>query len=125
MMRHDQRPRGQRHQLPCEEKSEGVVSDGDQDHAGEERRVERQNPFGVRLVAAVAEREQAGACAPKSDQDEEEAGQGIEPEIRPDPGETERKLQVLDGGGERLQAFDHQANCEQKAAAIAKNAGRA
>ena len=65
MMRHDQRPRGQRHQLPCEEKREGIVSDGDQDHAGEERRVERQNPFGVRLVAPVAEREQAGACAPE------------------------------------------------------------
>ncbi len=124
MMRHDQRPRGQRHQFPCEEKREGIVGDGDQDHAGEERRVERQNSFGVRLVAAVTEREQAGACAPESDQDEEEAGQGIKPEIRPDPGETERKLQVLDWGGERLQAFDRQANREQKAAAIAKNAGR-
>ena len=59
MVRHDQRPRRQRHELPGDEKSEGVVGQHDERHAGEKGRIERQHALRRRLVAAIAEREQA------------------------------------------------------------------
>ena len=100
LMRHHQRPGGQRHQFPGEQKHEGVVGDGDERHAGEEGGIERQDASGVRFVAAIAQREQAGAGAAEADQGQEEAGQGVEAEMGADPGEAERKDKALDGGGE-------------------------
>ena len=95
MVRHDQRPRGQRHELPGDQKGEGVVGEHDQIHAGEKGREERQHPFRRSLVAAVTEREEAGAVRAEIDHDQEERRERIEAEMRADPRQPDRQCQAL------------------------------
>jgi hypothetical protein len=57
MMRHDERPRRQRHEFPRHQKSERVVGEHHDAHAGEKRRIERQHPARGILMATVSERE--------------------------------------------------------------------
>ena len=104
MMRHHQRPGGQRHQLPREQKGEGVVGDHHQRHAGQEGGIERQDAFGMRLMPAVAEGKQAGAGAADADQDQEEPGQCVQPQVRADPGQPEWQHKPLDRDSPRRQA---------------------
>ena len=51
VVRHHQRPRGERHELPGEQEREGVVGQDDQIHAGQEHRKERQDAAGRRSRA--------------------------------------------------------------------------
>ena len=74
VVRHHQRPRGQRHELPGDQEGEGVVGEHDQRHAGEKGGIERQHALRRRLVLAVAEREQARARGAEIDHGEEEGG---------------------------------------------------
>ena len=122
MVRHHQRPGGQRHQLPREEKGEGVVGDDHQRHGGQEGGIERQDAFGMRLMPAVAEGEQAGAGAADADEDQEKPGQRVEPQIRADPGQSERQDHALDGTGQAGESLDDEPSAENEAAAINQDA---
>ena len=90
-MGHDQRPGTQRHEFPGEQKSESVVGQQHQIHAGQKRREERQQPPGRVLVLAVAQGEQAGDGAAQIDHDQEKGGQRVQPEMRAQPGQTQRQ----------------------------------
>ena len=57
VMRHDECPRRQRHEFPRHQKSERVVGEHHDAHAGEKRRIERQHPARGILMATVSERE--------------------------------------------------------------------
>ena len=52
IMRHHQRPGGERHELPGEQEGEGIVGDDDEGHAGEEQRIEGQHALRRRSHAA-------------------------------------------------------------------------
>ena len=65
VVRHHQRPGGQRHELPGDEEGEGVVGQHDEVHAGEERRIEWQHAPRRFLVLAIADGEQARAAPPR------------------------------------------------------------
>ena len=90
MVRHHQRPRGERHELPGQQERERVVGEHDQVHAGEKRREERQHAARRLFVPAVAETVQARCGAAEVDDDEEKRAQGIEPEMRAEPRQPDR-----------------------------------
>ena len=89
MVRHHQRPGGQRHQFPGEQEAERVGCHHDQVQPGEERRIERQHTLRLGFVAAVTERVEAGAGTAQSHDRKEERGQRIKSEIRADPRQAE------------------------------------
>ena len=83
VMRHDERPGGERHELPGEEEGEGVVGEDDEVHPGEERREERQDAHRRRFVLAMAERIEAHRGAAEIDDGEERSRERIEAEVAP------------------------------------------
>ena len=85
MVRHDERPRGERHELPGKQEREGIVRQHDKIHAGKERREERQHPVWRRFVTAIAKAVQAGDGAPEVDDDEEKDRERIQAEMSTDP----------------------------------------
>ena len=91
VVRHDQRPRRQRHEFPAHEEAERIVGEDDEAHAGKECRIEWQHPPRRLLVLPVAEREQARARSTEADHGQEECGKSIETKVRADPGQTERQ----------------------------------
>jgi len=91
------RPRHQRHELPGDEEGERIVGEHDQRHAGEESRIKRQYPPRRRLMAAIAEREQACARGAEIDHGEEETGERVEAEMRAQPGQADRQGQAFGG----------------------------
>ena len=91
MVRDHQRPRGQRHELPRHQEAEGVVGEHDQIHGGEIGGIERQDALRGFLVAAVAERVEAGAGAAEIDHHQEESGQRIDAEMRAEPRQPKRQ----------------------------------
>ena len=104
MVRHHQRPRRQRHELPGQQKREGVVGEHDQRHAGKERRIERQHASGRRFVLAVAERKQARAKRAEIDHDQEKGRERIEAQMRAEPGQAERQREADRGRRRRAGA---------------------
>jgi hypothetical protein len=89
-MRHHQRPGGERHELPGDQKAEGVISHHDEVHRGKVRGIERQHALWRFLMTAVAEREQARCRAAEIDNDQEESGECIDAEMRTEPRQTKR-----------------------------------
>ena len=59
IVRHDQCPRRERHELPGEEEGEGVVGQDDEVHGGKKQRIEGQHALRRLLVPAIAERVEA------------------------------------------------------------------
>ena len=70
VVRHDQRPRGERHELPGQQERECVVGQHDEIHAGEKGGKERQHATRLRLVPPVAEAVQARRGAAQIDDGE-------------------------------------------------------
>jgi len=93
MVRHHQRPRGERHEFPGDEEGEGVVGEHHERHAGEEGGIERQHALRLVFVLAITQREQAGGRSAEIDHDEEKGRQRIETEMRPEPRHAERQRQ--------------------------------
>ena len=93
VVRHHQRPGGQRHELPGDEEGEGVVGQHDEVHAGEKRRIERQHAAGRLLVLAIADGEQAGGGAAEIHDDEKERGERIDAKMCADPRQAEGQAQ--------------------------------
>ena len=91
MMRHHQRARRERHELPRDEEREGIVGQDDEVHAGKECRIERQHAFGRFLVAAIAKREQARRGAAEIDDEKKKRREGINAKMRTQPGQTKRE----------------------------------
>ena len=91
MVRHDERPRGERHELPREQEGEGIVRQHDQIHAGQERREEWQHPVRCRLVTAVTKSVEAGAGAAEVDDDKKKSRERIEAEMSPNPRQPKRQ----------------------------------
>ena len=60
-------------------------------HAGQEQRIERQHALGRLIVPAIAERIQAGGGRPEIDHGKEERAEHVDPEMRTDPGQTQRQ----------------------------------
>ena len=114
MVRHHQRPRRQRHELPGGEKAEGIVGQHNEVHAREEQRIEGQHASGRHLVPAVADGEQAGAGAAQVDHHKEECGECIHAKMRAGPRQSHRQShglwptrvekQVLTAGGQNAEA---------------------
>ena len=99
MVRHHQRPRRERHELPGDQEGEGVVGEHDEVHAGEKGRIERQHALGRRLVPAIAERVEACARAAEIDHGEKERGERVEAEMRAEPRQADRQRQAFGGRG--------------------------
>ncbi len=125
VVRHHQRPRRKRHELPTEQEGEGVVGEDDEVHPGEEERVEGQNPLRRVLMPAIAERVEARHRGPEIDHHQEEGGQRIEPEMCADPRQAHRQDQGLGGrlaeksgerGGERASGDRKRAPIDENAA---------
>ena len=93
VVRHDQCPRGQRHEFPGEEEGEGVVGNRDEIHAGKKERIERQHALRRMLVLAVTERIEARRRAAEIDDDEEECRERVQAEMRAEPRQPNRKRQ--------------------------------
>ena len=91
MVSHDQRPRGEGHELPREQERERVVGEHDQIHAGDERGEERQDACGRLFVPAVTETEEARRGAAEIHDQEKERRQGIKPEMRAQPRQPDRQ----------------------------------
>ena len=91
--RHDQRPRGERHELPGDEKRVGVVGEQHQVHAGEERRIERQHPLRLTVVAAVTDPIEARRRGAEIDDDDEERRKSVEAKVGPDPRQPDGQRQ--------------------------------
>jgi hypothetical protein len=99
MMRHNERPRRQRHEFPRHQKSERVIGEHHDTHAGEKRRIEWQHPARRMFVATISEREQAGRGSAEIDHGEEKGRERIETEMRPKPRNSERQ----DGGRRNIE----------------------
>ena len=95
VVRHDQRPRRERHELPGEEEGEGVVGNRDEIHAGKKERIERQHALRRMLVLAVTERIEACRRTAEIDHDEEERRERVQTEMCAEPGQSDRKRQDL------------------------------
>ena len=117
MVRHDQRPGRQRHELPGHQEREGIVREHHEIHAGEERRIERQHALRRRFVPSIAQGKQAGGRRAEVHHREKERRQRIESKMRAEPRQPERQChadgrrsaeQVSDAGEQRGQC-DHEA----------------
>ena len=97
VVRHDQRPGTERHELPRRKESEGIVRQHHQVHAGKEGRIEGQNPVRRFFVASVAEPIQAGRRAAEVDDDEKERRKRVQTEMRAQPRQPDRKRQAGSG----------------------------
>src|SRR6516162_6249523 len=82
-------------EFPGDKKRKSVVGKHDQRHAGEKRRVKGQYAARRWLVTAVAERENACGRGAEIDHDQEESRERVEPEMRAEPGQTDRQSEVL------------------------------
>ena len=89
MMRHDERPRRQRHELPAQKIGEGVVRQHHEVHAGEKGGKEKPRCGGVMM--AVAEAIGTCRCPTQIDDDEEERGECVEAEVRAKPRQADRQ----------------------------------
>ena len=114
VVRHDQRPRGERHELPTEEEDEGVVGEQHEVHAGEEGRKERQDAFRRGFVPAVAEAVEARARPAEIDHRQEERRQRIDAEVCADPGDAERQGQRILGAGPADETDKRQEEQDQR-----------
>ena len=104
MVRHDERPRRKRHELPGKEEGERVGGEHDEVHAGEERRKERQHAPRALFMAAVAEAEEARRCAAEIDHQQEKSAQRVEPEVGAEPRQPDRQHELVAAEGRRQQA---------------------
>ncbi len=95
MMGHHQRPRGDRHELPGQQKRIGVVGEKDDVHAGEKGGKERQHAFRRMFVTRVSEAIEARRGSAEIDDDEEERRQRVDTEVRADPRQAERQDERL------------------------------
>ena len=102
VMGHDQRPRGQRHELPREQEGEGVVGEDHQVHGGEEDGIERQHTLGRMFMTTVAQRKEAGAGTAEIDHHQKEGRERVDAEMGADPRQAQRQHDRV-GGGERRQ----------------------
>lgn len=91
MMRHDERPRGQRHRLPGEQEGEGVVRHHDEVHRGEEGREKGQHALRFGLMPAVADAVEARGGAAEIDDRQEEGGERVDAEAGSEPGQAKRQ----------------------------------
>ena len=89
MVGHHQRPRGDRHELPRQEKAVGVVGDEHEIHAGKECRKERQHALGRALRSSFAKAVEASRGAAKIDDDKKERRERVDAEMGADPRQTE------------------------------------
>ena len=95
IMRHHQRPGGERHELPGEQEGEGIIGDDHEGHACEEQRIEWQYALRRRFMPPEAERVKARRAPADIDHHEEERRECVETEMRADPGKAERQGQGL------------------------------
>jgi hypothetical protein len=86
VVRHHQRPGRERHELPGQQESEGVVGEDDQVHGGEKSGKEGKHAAALRFVPPVAEPVQARRRAAQIDDREKRGGQRVEPEVCAEPG---------------------------------------
>ncbi len=71
MVRHDQRPGGERHEFPAQQIGKRVVRQHHEVHAGQEGGEEGQHAVRRRIVVAVAETIEAGRSASQIDDNQE------------------------------------------------------
>ena len=115
MVRHHQRPRRERHELPGDKEGEGVVRQHDEVHAGEKGRVEGEHSSGCLLMLAVANGKKTRCCSSQVSHNEKKRGERIDAKVRTDPGQPERQSQqrwrasCIDEVGKR-NSEDNEAN---------------
>ena len=94
VVRHDKRPRRQRHEFPAQQIGERIIRQHHQIHAGEKGREERKHAVRRRIVAAVAETVKAGRRTPQIDDNKEERRQRIHAEMRAKPWQSDWQHQI-------------------------------
>jgi hypothetical protein len=93
VVRHHQRPRRQRHELPGDKEAEGVVGQDDKVHGAKEQGVEGQDASWSLFVRAVADGEQAGAGGAQIGEDEKEGAERVHAKSGADPRQADGQLQ--------------------------------
>ena len=112
MVRHHQRPGGKRHELPRQQKGEGVIGQHDERHGGKERRIKRQHAPGRGFVLPIADRKQARAYRAEIDHDQKESRERIQSEMRTEPGNAERQRDGFSGSRrEKVREGSNQRSC--------------
>ena len=91
MMRHDKRPRRQRHELPAQQIGEGVVRQHHEVHAGEQGGEKGKHAVRRGVMMAVAEAIETCRHPTQIDDHEEERGQCVEAEVRAKPRQSNRQ----------------------------------
>ncbi len=104
VVRHHQRPGGERHELPRQQEGIGVGGDQDEVHARKEGGEERQHALRIVFVTAIAERIEARCGGGEVHDDEKERRERIDMETRADPGEAQRQNDRLALAAERERA---------------------
>ena len=95
VVRHHERPRGERHELPGEQERERVVGQHDQIHAGEKCGEEGQHATRLAFVPSVAEAVEACRGAAQIDDREKRCRQRVEPEMCAQPRQSDGQVQRL------------------------------
>jgi len=94
VMRHDQRPRCQRHEFPAQQKGEGVVRQHHEIHAGKKSREEWQHAVGGGFVTAVAQAVAARRGAAEIDHDQKKAASPSYLKLAPSHGNPNGNLRA-------------------------------
>jgi hypothetical protein len=95
VMRHDERPRGERHEFPARQERERVVGKHDKIHPGEKCGKEGQHATGFPLVPPVAKAVEACRRGAQIDDHEKRRGQRIKPKMRTQPRQSNGQVQRL------------------------------
>ena len=94
MVRHHQRPRGERHEFPRPQEGESVIRQNYQIHPRKERREKRQHALRLGLVPTVANAVETCCRASQIDNEEEERSKRIQSEMGAEPRQSERQRQI-------------------------------
>ena len=123
---HDQRPRGERHQLPGEQEGVGVVGDQHEVHRRGEQRKQRLDARRQFLGAVEAHAVDAGRQHAAIDHDAEEGRQRVQPQVEADGRQADRQAcRRLAAAQQHLQIDDAQHDRRQGAQRIDQGQRRA
>jgi hypothetical protein len=91
VVRHDERPGCERHELPAEQIGKRVIRQHHEIHAGQEGGEEGKHAVRRRIVMAVAETVKTCRSSSEIDDDEEKRSEGIHAEMGAEPRQPDRQ----------------------------------
>ncbi len=91
MVGEDEKPRGQRHELPAHQERIGVIGEEDESHRREENRIERQHASRFGVVPAIAVGEHADKRGDDVEDEKEGGAQRVKAEMPVQPWQADRQ----------------------------------